>query len=64
MCIRDRHTLESVTSGIAVTPINKGDTHMAMPEVPEGYEIEFVGADYEQIIGADRTCLLYTSRCV
>ena len=49
------HTLESVTSGIAVTPINKGDTHMAMPEVPEGYEIEFVGADYEQIIGADRT---------
>lgn len=49
------HTLESVTNGVAVAPINKGDTHMAMPEVPEGYEIEFVGADYEQIIGADRT---------
>ena len=26
-----------------------------MPEVPEGYEISFVGADYEQIVDRDLT---------
>ncbi len=28
---------------------------MAMPEVPDGFEIEFVGADYEQILDRDLT---------
>lgn len=28
---------------------------MALPQVPEGFEIEFIGADYEQILDRDLT---------
>lgn len=49
------HTIESVVASITAPVINKGDAKMQMPEVPEGFDVEFVGADYEQIIGADGT---------
>ncbi|WP_161635114.1 discoidin domain-containing protein [Thomasclavelia saccharogumia] len=32
-----------------------GTRKLSMPEVPEGYEIELMGADYEQVIGDDGT---------
>lgn len=30
-----------------------GSRFLVMPEAPEGYEVAYLGADYEQIIGAD-----------
>ena len=35
--------------------IDGASGNLAMPEVPEGYEISFVGADYEQIVDRDLT---------
>lgn len=32
-----------------------GSRHLSMPKAPEGYTIEFIGADLEQVIGADGT---------
>lgn len=32
-----------------------GSRYLVMPEAPEGYEVTYLGADYEQIIGADGT---------
>lgn len=32
-----------------------GSRHLSMPQAPEGYTIEFIGADLEQVIGADGT---------
>ncbi|MCM1123581.1 MAG: family 20 glycosylhydrolase [Eubacterium sp.] len=32
-----------------------GGRYLVMPEAPEGYEVAYLGADYEQIIGADGT---------
>lgn len=32
-----------------------GSRRLTMPEAPEGCEVSFLGADYEQVIGADRT---------
>lgn len=32
-----------------------GSRHLTMPESPEGCEVRFIGADYEQVIGADGT---------
>lgn len=32
-----------------------GSRYLMMPEAPEGYEVSYLGADYEQIIGADKT---------
>ena len=49
------YTIDDVVAGKTAPVINKGDSKMQMPEVPEGFEVEFVGADYEQIIGADGT---------
>lgn len=49
------YTIDDVVASITAPVINKGDSKMQMPEVPEGFEVEFVGADYEQIIGADGT---------
>ncbi|MFQ8707040.1 MAG: discoidin domain-containing protein, partial [Thomasclavelia sp.] len=34
---------------------NDGTRKLSSPKVPEGYQIEFIGADYEQIIGDDGT---------
>lgn len=50
-------SLEEVVNGIKVN-INEDDTKLSMPEVPSGYEISFIGADYKQIIGDDMT--IYT----
>ncbi len=30
-----------------------GSRYLQMPEVPDGYRITYIGADYEQIVGAD-----------
>ena len=27
--------------------------YLQMPEVPEGYRLTYLGADYEQVVGAD-----------
>lgn len=32
-----------------------GGRYLVMPQVPEGYEVTYLGADYEQIVGADGT---------
>ncbi|MDE6846641.1 MAG: family 20 glycosylhydrolase [Lachnospiraceae bacterium] len=32
-----------------------GSRYLVMPEAPEGYEVTYLGADYEQVIGADGT---------
>ncbi|MDZ4992914.1 family 20 glycosylhydrolase [Clostridium perfringens] len=47
--------IDEVVSSIEVPTINKGDSKLQMPEVPQGYEISFIGADYNQIINDDMT---------
>ncbi|EGT3617277.1 glycosyl hydrolase family 20, partial [Clostridium perfringens] len=47
--------IDEVVSAIEVPTINKGDSKLQMPEVPEGFEISFIGADYNQIINDDMT---------
>ena len=32
-----------------------GSRYLVMPQAPEGYEVTYLGADYEQIVGADGT---------
>ena len=32
-----------------------GSRYLELPETPEGYTLQFIGADYEQVIGADGT---------
>ncbi len=32
-----------------------GGRYLMMPQAPEGYEVTYLGADYEQIVGADGT---------
>lgn len=32
-----------------------GSRYLILPDAPEGYEVTFLGADYEQVIGADGT---------
>lgn len=32
-----------------------GGRYLMLPDAPEGYEVTFLGADYEQVIGADGT---------
>ena len=49
------YTLADVISGVKLPKINKGDKKMALPEVPKGFTIELLGADYEQIIDSDLT---------
>lgn len=48
-------TVDSVAANLVIPAVGKGDTKMAMPEVPDGFEIEFIGADYEQILDRDLT---------
>ena len=52
---KPEETIDSVIANLVIPAIAKGDTKMALPEVPDGFEIEFVGADYEQIINRDLT---------
>ena len=53
--VEPEQTIDSVITNLVIPAIAKGDTKMAMPEVPNGFEIEFVGADYEQILDRDLT---------
>lgn len=48
-------TIDDVINNLVITAVAKGDTKMALPQVPEGFEIEFIGADYEQILDRDLT---------
>lgn len=48
-------TVDSVAANLVIPAVGKGDTKMALPEVPDGFEIEFIGADYEQILDRDLT---------
>lgn len=46
----------TVAASLTVAPVQKGDTKLAISsEVPEGYTVELVGANYEQVIGSDMT---------
>ncbi|EOU1504346.1 discoidin domain-containing protein [Clostridium perfringens] len=47
--------LDEVLNSLEVPTINKGDSKLQMPEVPKGFEIKFIGADYNQIINDDMT---------
>ena len=38
----------------AIVTGENNERYLQMPEVPEGYQIIYLGADYEQVIGADR----------
>ncbi len=33
----------------------EGGRYLIMPEAPDGYEVSYLGADYEQVVGADGT---------
>lgn len=44
-----------VVNSLKVPNINKGDSKLQMPSVPAGFEIKFIGADYNQIINDDMT---------
>lgn len=44
---------DEIANAIKVRDLTIDDEVLPMPEVPEGYEISFVGADYEEVIGAD-----------
>lgn len=45
--------LDGVVNSITVKNLTLDDKVLPMPSVPAGYEISFVGADYEEVIGAD-----------
>lgn len=51
----DEVTAADVANELTVEPVGTEDTKLKMPEVPEGFEISFVGADYEQIVAHDMT---------
>lgn len=46
--------LDEIANSINVRSLTLEDEELPMPSVAEGYEISFVGADYEEVIGADR----------
>ena len=48
-------TIQDVVKTITVPTIGANDEKLIMPTVPDGFDIKFVGADYEQIIGRDLT---------
>ncbi len=43
-------TVQEVANSIKLEELTVDDTKLKMPEVPEGFEISFVGADYEEVI--------------
>ena len=51
----DEITSEDIANALTVAPVTAEDTALQMPEVPDGFEIAFVGADYEQIVARDMT---------
>ncbi len=48
-------SIEDTLGTISVPEIGPNDEKLTMPEASEGYNIKFVGADYEQVIGKDLT---------
>ena len=44
---------DEITNSINVRELTIDDEVLPMPEVQDGYEISFVGADYEEVIGSD-----------
>lgn len=48
-------TMDEVINSLQVYGIEADDTEFQLPAVPDGYEIELIGADYEQIIDSDLT---------
>ena len=48
-------TMDQVADSLRIPEIGTGDTVFELPAVPDGYEIELIGADYEQIIDYDLT---------
>ena len=46
-------TPQEIANAITIPELTIEDTVLTMPTVPEGYEVSFVGANYEEVIGAD-----------
>ncbi|WP_097033181.1 discoidin domain-containing protein [Clostridium tertium] len=44
---------DEITNSINVRELTIDDEVLPMPEVQDGYEISFIGADYEEVIGSD-----------
>lgn len=48
-------TVDQMIAAMDIPEIGPTDTKWSLPEAQEGFEIEFIGADYEQIIDKDLT---------
>ena len=46
-------TVQDIANEVLVNQLTKDDKVLEMPTIPVGYSIEFVGADYEQVITRD-----------
>lgn len=51
--IMPEKTVSEVASSLRIPALSKDDTKLTMPAVPNGFDISFIGADYEQLIDAD-----------
>ena len=47
-------TVQDIADAVLLLELEADATELPMPQVQEGYTIEFVGADYEQVITHDR----------
>ena len=48
-------TVDDIAASITSAELTEDESKLIMPTVPTGYEISFVGADYEQILARDMT---------
>ncbi len=48
-------TLDDVVASLEAGTFTADGSKFILPEVPDGFDIEFIGADYEQVIGRDLT---------
>ena len=48
-------TVDDIAANITSAELSEDGSKLIMPTVPTGYEISFVGADYEQILARDMT---------
>lgn len=46
-------SVSDIANNLIVPEISSEDTVLTMPEIPEGFEISFIGADYEEVIDYD-----------
>lgn len=46
-------TADEVARNLTVNELTSEDTKLTMPTVPDGFSIEFIGADYEEVIDYD-----------